>query len=425
MKESFCVLAVDFCKDYSQIAYCNETMSEPDSVSTKLGDQLYLIPTAVGYIADEDRWCIGEEAISYKKLDNESVCTDMLDAILTETGITLSEKKYSAHEVVTEYFKGLLNLVEKLYQIKEIDKIVVSVEYPDRILVNLIRNILGDLGFLKDNIKIIGHSESLIYYTIFQKKELWVNDVLVFDFNENQFFVRRLTTHRARTPQPVIVEENDLSKKFKMEYLSDPEKKKEMDKEFLVLIKRLCEKYVVSTVYLTGKGFYENWMEESIRFLCLRRRVFQGYNLFVKGGAYAAISMLGIEKENEYQFVCAGRTVIDILLEVDKEDKDVFVTLSKAGTNWYEAGARAEVILDDVDKIRLKLVSSLSKSEKYLTIDLNNFPQRPNRTTRVEIILAYRNDTQCIVVAKDMGFGEFFKATDSSVKTTINIEEYI
>jgi hypothetical protein len=281
------------------------------------------------------------------------------------------------------------------------------------------------MGFNKENIKIIGHSESLIYYTIFQKKELWVNDVLVFDFTEYQFLARRLTTLRARSPQPIVVEEMDLSQKFKISKISTEQGREELDQQFLELLEELCGKHIVATVYLTGVGFYEKWLKKSIEYLCTKRRVFQGYNLFVKGAGYGNFSIMGIGNADDYQFVCSGRTLVDIELEIEKEDKKVMVILSKAGTNWYEAGARAEGILDDAREIKLKIISSVSKNSQELCINLKSFPPRPNKTTRVEIVLSYRNERQCVVQIKDMGFGDFFKSSDEMIKTVIDIEDYL
>jgi hypothetical protein len=112
-------------------------------------------------------------------------------------------------------------------------------------------------------------------------------------------------------------------------------------------------------------------------------------------------------------------------LDVEKGDDMVPIVLSKAGTNWYEAGAKAEGILDNTDQIRLRFVSSLTKRERILNIDLRGFPQRPNKTTRIEVMLAYRNDSQCVIAVKDLGFGDFFKSEGNVVKTTINIEDYL
>ena len=98
--------------------------------------------------------------------------------------------------------------------------------------------------------------------------------MLVFDFTENQFLARRLTTIRARMPQPVIVEEKDLSSTFDIQELQSEHQRVDMDRKFLEVLKKMCGEHIVSTVYLTGKGFYENWMEESLSFLCTKRRVF-------------------------------------------------------------------------------------------------------------------------------------------------------
>lgn len=421
------VVAIDLCKDYTQVAYCREKMSEPESVSTIPGEQRFLIPTVVGRTKDEEvsKWLVGDEAERLAKEGTAKTTGDILGAILSEDGIYIGDEKYTAHEIMTVFFNGLFRLLKRNLNITNPDKIVVTVEFPDRILVNLLRSVLTDMGYEKNKIKIIGHSESLIYYTIFQKKELWVNDVLVFDFTENQFLARRLTTIRARMPQPVIVEEKDLSSTFDIQELQSEHQRVDMDRKFLEVLKKMCGEHIVSTVYLTGKGFYENWMEESLSFLCTKRRVFQGYNLFVKGAAYAGLCSIGVGSEDTYQFICSGRTVINIELDVEKGDDMVPIVLSKAGTNWYEAGAKAEGILDNTDQIRLRFVSSLTKRERILNIDLRGFPQRPNKTTRIEVMLAYRNDSQCVIAVKDLGFGDFFKSEGNVVKTTINIEDYL
>lgn len=419
------LVSIDLCRDYSQMTYCMGNMSEPESVSVIPGEQKYLIPTIVAKFNDREEWCIGDEALLRKSRREAQPAEDILKYILAEKNIEISDEVYTGQEILNIYFNGLFNILRNNYHIAKPDKLVVTVEYPDRILVNLIRNVLLGMGFEKDDIKIIGHSESLIYYTIFQKKELWVNDVLVFDFNEKQFLVRRLTTLRARSPQPIVVEETDISQKFKMSRLNTAQGREEMDRQFYELVKELCEKHIVSTVYLTGVGFYEKWLKESIDYLCVKRRVFQGYNLFVKGAGYANLSILGMGNAKDYQFVCSGRTLVDIELEVEKEDKKVMVMLSKAGTNWYEAGARAEGILNDTREIKFKVISSVSKNSRDVYVELRGFPPRPNKTTRIEIVLAYKNERQCIIQVKDMGFGDFFKASDETVKTIIDIEEYL
>ena len=60
---------------------------------------------------------------------------------------------------------------------------------------------------------------------------------------------------------------------------------------------------------------------------------------------------------------------------------------------------------------------------KNVKVNLDSFPDRPFRTTRVAISLAYLNENKCEVVVEDLGFGEFFKATGIIVKETFVIDE--
>ena len=56
---------------------------------------------------------------------------------------------------------------------------------------------------------------------------------------------------------------------------------------------------------------------------------------------------------------------------------------------------------------------------------MSDFPDRPNKTTRVAITLAYINENQCDVMVEDLGFGEFFKATGMVAKESIIIDDVI
>lgn len=426
MESSKVFLSIDLNRDYSQMSYCySNNMTEPESVSSISGEQKYLIPTTVAKLNDSDTWVIGDEALLREKRGEAKAFGDIIKLILTEKSIFIEEIEYTSCEILKKFFEGMFGILKRNNRITNPDYVVITVEYPDRILVNVIRRAIENLGIEKDKIKVVGHSESLIYYMLFQKKELWLNDVLVFDFTKNQFQVRRFCALRARIPQPVVVEEMDLSSEFTINMTKNEVDANELDKMFLKLLRELCNKHIISSVYLTGVGFYEKWMKESIRFLCNKRRVFQGHNLFVKGACYAALSDFGIGNTDEYQFICSGRTLINIEMEVKKGDKDVGIVLSKAGTNWYEAGAKVEAILDEVSEIKLRINSAISKNSKEIVINLETFPVRPNKTTRVEIVLAYRTDRQCVIMVKDLGFGSFFKASGEIIKQIINVEEFI
>jgi len=134
---------------------------------------------------------------------------------------------------------------------------------------------------------------------------------------------------------------------------------------------------------------------------------------------------LNILSQPEYVFQCTGRTAVDIGIVVWHNDRDMQLWCSKAGVNWYEAGAIVECILDDVKEVKVVVANPRTKMSRNVVLDLSEFPDRPNKTTRIEITVAYKNAKQCSIIIKDKGFGDLFKASDKIVRKNINIEEMV
>ena len=78
-----------------------------------------------------------------------------------------------------------------------------------------------------------------------------------------------------------------------------------------------------------------------------------------------------------------------------------------------------------MNSVNIEIDSSISKKKEIVTLDLKDFPERPNKTTRIEVLLSYRSDRRLVIIAQDMGFGDFYKSTGAQVKKEINVEDYL
>ena len=62
-----------------------------------------------------------------------------------------------------------------------IKNILVTVEEVNQNVLKGIKEVLTDLGYQKDDIRVISHSESFVYYyTLNQNKDIWINKSSVF-----------------------------------------------------------------------------------------------------------------------------------------------------------------------------------------------------------------------------------------------------
>lgn len=419
------VVGIDIAHDYTQVSYYTAGMNEPDSMSTIYNEQKYLIPTVLFKWNGREEWLIGDEAMLRAGYHEGTAVDDLLEMALTDRKVKIEEVEYSATELLDIYMQKLFAQIQRGCNCQAVNGAGVTIEYPDRLLIDMLVASLEKWGIDRENIRIIGHSEALLYYIINQNRELWVNDVAMFDYSREHFIYRRVSQLKGKVPAVLKVDEFDFTGEFPYESLKTPEGRNQADEKLLSLADNEFKSHIVSAIFLTGIGFYEgDWIDKALPSLCNKRRVFKGHNLFVKGACYGIMEKQNLIHKQEYLFQCTGRTLVNIGIMVEHKGREMQLCCSPAGVNWYEAGAIVECILDDTREVTLVVTNPVTKFFKNIVLDVSEFPDRPNKTTKIEITIAYRNDKQCSIVVKDKGFGQLFQASGKTVRTNINIEEW-
>ncbi|MBQ2980824.1 MAG: hypothetical protein IJD58_01715 [Lachnospiraceae bacterium] len=418
-------MGIDISSDYTQLSYIIEGVNEPKSLSIKPGEDKYLISTLMYKIKNAEDWCIGDDAKhrSFEDDDESYVVRNLLERIDTKDVMYLDDVRYSGEKLLRIYLEELFKMAERIENLSRPKYVTITTKKADKVFIDAAHKALNKLGFEDEFVSVISHTESFIYYTLGQKKDLWINDVALFDFNNEHFLYKKLSIARNKVPNIVTVKEYDYSEEIDVTYLESERDKRSADEKFLSIINREFYKQIISSVFLTGTGFYSDFAENSLVELCSKRRVFKGHNLYVKGACLEANERRTGKTKSEYVLQCEGRTKVTIGLMINHNGRNTAAVLSKAGTNWYDAGAKAECILDGTKSIQLVLSSPYDGCTKNVRIDLSSFPDRPNKTTRIAISLAYLNETKCEVVVADLGFGEFYKGTGIVVKETFVIDD--
>ncbi len=423
-QSQYTILGMDISDDFTQVAWYQPDMQEPSSLSVAEGEEEYRIPSIICKKENQPVWLLGESAKELAVIGKGYEVRHLLKKLEKSEEFEIEGAVYTAAELLKIYFQCVLEWAMERTGGERFSYITVSTEKLTKNLIDQVFLALSLLGYDKERVRVISYTESLIYYVLSQPKELRMNDVALFDFSKDNFTYRRMNVSRGTNPTIVQVDKEDLTEEIAFPKGLSQIEREAMDEEFAKMIGREFRHGIVSTVYLTGEGFYEEWAKESMKVICSKRRVFQGYNLYVKGAAYAGYMRYSGEYFENCVFYCQGRTKVDISLLVQHGQKQMPLLLSRAGTNWYEAGAIAEGILDNVSEIVFVMTSPITKQSENYKIDLHDFPVRPNKTTRVEIGLSYTSEEQCTILIKDKGFGELFKATGKTVRKMIKLQEW-
>ena len=411
------ILGIDLCDDYSQVSCLNPLDMSADPITLSDDEASCLIPTMICKKKVDDIWFIGEEAYR-RALFNEGTMVDKLVKLARKDGnATIEGVRYSAEDLLTRYVDRLLSLAKDKYQLQDVDSLVFTVQTLEGPLLDLLVKVAERCGIARQRVRIMSHAECFVYYVVNQKPEVWSNLSCMFDLTDDGLHYYEMRMIRGRKPRVVEASHERLEESFSLDILDSESGQRLGDTILTRCAEGLLNRKIISSVFLTGKGFLKTeWMPNFLRVVCNKRRVFAGQHIFASGAAYLAYDTL--QEQTAYPFVCLceGRIGSSISMTVQYDGRSEHLTLAEAGTNWYEAQASVELIPDREDELELNITPcGLPRSDK-VKIDLTEFPERPPKTTRIEVILSFLSENCMTVRVIDRGFGELFPSSGKTIR---------
>lgn len=402
-------LGIDLNERYAIISYYQLNNEEPETVSTVAGSEIYQIPLILAKRKGIGQWYYGDDARKLAKT-SEMICVDsLLRRAVDKESIRIEEETFEAWELLALFLKKLIQLPQKLGNPSYCDRLVITVERLSRENMDLFWKIAPELGLDKDQFMVIDHKAGFYYFVLNQPEELWLHDVYLFEYEQNSLHYYWLNRNMRTTPQVVTIGE---SNRFTLN--ANP------DMDFLKLQQEAFENKVISSVYLVGDGFDGDWMKSSLTYLCRGRRAFVGNNLFSKGACYAA-SVRGQEDDWPYIYMGENEMKFNVSLKLRSKGKEEFFSLINAGKNWFETRGECEVILSGKPEIDFWKQLPNSHEARIETLELTDIPNRPDRMTRLRIVACPVADDKIEIEIRDMGFGDFYRATDKTWKYTMSM----
>jgi hypothetical protein len=413
------IVGYDLCEDYSQISCYSFKTFEPIAICPAGDEENTLIPTVLCEKSDSRTWVYGDEAIACAK-DGSGVLIDrLLNKLKLHEEVTVYGEKYSAVSLMEKYLRKTLMLIKNHFPTETITQIVITLHEMHPAIIEGVYEALYLLGIEKDRANIISHGSSFMYYALSQERELWLNDVGLFDFSEEGLSYYQISINRRSNPMIAGMEKKDYSDILNYEVL----KSKKVDREytFETIANTALYKQIVSTLYFTGRGFSDNWAEEVIKGLCAGRRVFLGQNLYTKGACYAAKELSGEENLNNIILLNNEMIVSSIGFKVYLDGISQEVPLSNAAVPWYEVNKEIDVICDEATDIELIIRNIMTKEIIRERIPLNNLPERPNRMTRLNLHITCVDKTKVKLIISDMGFGDIYPPSGKLAEYLLDI----
>lgn len=324
-------------------------------------------------------------------------------------------------ENMVSHMASLIEAAKRITGNTTVRRVCVCVEHFEKDVLDCIAMIFDRLAFKRSCWSVIGTEESFAYYAYNQKKELYSPGVLLLDYQKEAFYAHLMSNARYDNNDIIMensykLEDKDVSGAYKLEGGLPS-----VQQRLIEWLTPIISQRPVASVYLTGEGFdVERYPEALTKFLCNRRRVFAGQNLYVKGAAFCAY-----EETNEamQRVIMACRNRVSSGIDIDILERGVPKRLRviKPGVNWYEAGRKLDFIVDDAECIRLLIRPCNGASDFVSEIDISEISYRKKKMTRISVEFAFVSDSKCTVIIRDKGFGEFVKATDKIITYELDL----
>ena len=411
------ILGIELNDQYCQISFYDEAKHEPETLEVAVDN--YQIPLILGYY--KEQWVYGKEAKRLATINEGCTVSDLYQKALRQEKVRIGGKNHDAVWLLAKFFELALE------RFRQIEYLTFSVPRTDIDISKMLKGIAQFVGIAKDSVYVQDYKESFCHYMFYQPKELWQYEAALFYCDRNEiraYMLRRLRGVRGRGDELfVAVDEvaNAHMKELAAIYpVLNVDKAKDADERFKAFIQSVFDKKVVSSVYLTGEGFENNWYPASLKVLCNGRRAFLGNNLYSKGACYTAYRKCR-DYEDSPIYLDESKMTDQICLRMRVRGKEGWYPIVQWGSHWYEADGQWDVLLEDTSDIEIHIESLASGELQAETVSLAGLPERKDYAMRLTIEVMILDEQTCRITFKDAGFGEFFPATDFQVEKTIHL----
>jgi len=399
------LVGIDLGQKVTQVTYFDFTSYEPVPVGRKIqGERVYEIPTALAVNPQRGEWYWADE--EYAKGEGVVCLNYLLADVLREERIAIGQYTLESYQVLKRFLVKVLSILKEYHPDEMIRKLVITARERDEKLKRYLMLFSEEVGLPRGCLVLQNHRQSYMYYAVSQPKDLWTNNVGLFELEGNVFLYSQIDIDRKTVPYIIGVSQKDLSEGIDWEGLAE-EGDAHISYAFLNAAQTVLHKQLVTTVYVTGSGFEGAWAAEALKQLCAGRRVFHGQNLFTKGACYAARELSGEGKLGHCLFLDEDMISSNLLLRLYKDAAVQDVLLVQAGTPWNEVDASVDVIPDSEEEMQLTVQDILRHETRTHMLSLSAVAGRENKMTRFTVRIRFADSQTCIVTLKDNGFGEF------------------
>lgn len=406
------VVGYDLGEKFSQISF-RLGDSDVETLSSVAGEEQYNIPTVLCKRIGLNQWHYGKEALRCAEEGQGILVENILQLAVAGEPVQIDGITFDPAALLALFMKRSLGMLAQISSPDRLTAMMITCEKLDGRLIEVLHQAVEDMHLKTEKIYFQSHAESFYNYVIKQPAELWRAQALLLEYRDTRVIAYCMDCNRRTTPVVSYIESWEYNmppyEPMPEEESLRREKMERLDREFADIASQVCKNTAVSSVYLIGEHYSEEWMQESLRSLCMGRRVFQGNNLYSKGACFSMAERLyPSEVGKAHVFLGGDKLKSNIGMNILSQGQESYFALLDAGVNWYEAEQRFEFYMRGGNELDLEIVSLIGRESRAERIVLEDMLPGMSRM-RAHLFLT--GEKELVVEIEDLGFGSFRPAT--------------
>lgn len=329
---------------------------------------------------------------------------------------------YSEADDLISHIAFLIESAKRRAGETKVLRICFTLESFSQDVADALKKMMPRMGYDASDWSVISHEEAFAYYAYNQRREIYAKGVMLLDYGKSGIagylmMDARLDGNEIIMENPYKLDSDIINKAY-----TNTADIAEAEPQIMEWLTPIVEDYPVSCIFLTGKGFdVDKLSDEFTRFICSKRKVFAGQNIYVKGACHCGVEEIYEGRFNKVILACNNRITTGI--ETDILDRGILKRLRivKPGTNWYMAYREYDFILEDTNKFIIHMRPCNRKQEYTEVIDISDIPYRKDKLTRVTVSFSWKSHNSVVIEIKDRGFGDFIKSSGRTVVKELDL----
>lgn len=409
-------IGYDLNDHVSQISFSELNANVLQTINADSRDERLGIPTVLCKRNGINQWYYGNEAEAVARRREGTLVGKLIGFAKAGAKLEIEGEAYDPVDLLILFVRRSLNIILSKVNIEDIRQVTFTVETLDDKMISLLKRITAELKVPAERIVFQSYEESIYYYTIHQPEEMYDHSVFVLDYSVDYLKCYELYMNKRTTPVVGFVDKQEfpdiMLPEFMIERELSEEKYERIDELILQKLRDAFSGKAISTIFLVGDGFSDEWCVKTLQFLTFGRRVFQGKNLYSKGACYCGADKVQPKAINKtHIFLGHDKLKGNTGMKMRVRGKDQYVVLVDAGENWYSSTAEYEFILESGRDVEIIVTPLDGSRQRIETIELPGLPMRPDRASRLRLEADFKSDILMHVKITDLGFGEFYLAT--------------